>query len=788
MIKNISLAFFFLILIANLNYLDEKSKKIKDIDNYLSNKSNDLKNFSDISIKISGTKRVTNDMIERVVKNSFSKFNNIGYVKEELINDIVKSLYKTHLFQNIKINFYDNILSIFVVENKIVRKMTITGTKELNDNELKKLVANQTNIIFHEYNFNQLLKELNEYYVESGYLNVEITKEIKNIDDDTVDVFVKIKKSKKPKINQIQFIGNENFSRETLAETIFFQEYSLLKFFNPKTSYKRDLEEMNEEALKNFYLNRGFIDFQLINNQIIFDPLENRTKLIFELEEGNQYRVQKININSFIQLNDDIKKNIIENEGTIYNHQKLINISKQIKRELSKRKIYAEIEMENKKIEKNQMIITFNIKPIKSNYIDKIIIVGNTRTKDSVIRNQILLHEGDILDINLVQTSYRRIYNLGFFETVAIDYKEDERGKITFIINVLEKKTGEAKFKFGYSTINKAYGGLEYAQNNFLGNGNKFDVSMEKSAQNLNFSSFYYRNNLLESMIGGGIGFFYEDKSNEQLDYKEMEYGGRLVTSFPLYEDLTLALRYTLKTNEIYDIGKSSSQYTKNHHDQNITSSLMYKFTYDKRNLADYPTDGYLLTISQDIAGLGGDKYFTSSEASAQFYKTLFYFNNSQDDKDAVVLQLRTYFGHIFDYNDYNLQIEDRYFLTKVRGFEIYSGISPKDAKGKPLGGDEYYFGTIQVEFPIKILQDFNLKGHVFMDYGNLISRKQLSDLSVDIKDKIKFNVDKIRLALGVGLSIDTPFAPIGVDFSLPILYDKSDVLKHIYFTIGKNF
>ena len=149
---------------------------------------------------------------------------------------------------------------------------------------------------------------------------------------------------------------------------------------------------------------------------------------------------------------------------------------------------------------------------------------------------------------------------------------------------------------------------------------------------------------------------------------------------------------------------------------------------------------------------------------------------------------MRTYFGHIFDYNDYNLQIEDRYFLTKVRGFEIYSGISPKDAKGKPLGGDEYYFGTIQVEFPIKILQDFNLKGHVFMDYGNLISRKQLSDLSVDIKDKIKFNVDKIRLALGVGLSIDTPFAPIGVDFSLPILYDKSDVLKHIYFTIGKNF
>jgi outer membrane protein insertion porin family len=787
--KNIFLISIFLFIILNFNHINAKTQNIKNIDNYLLNKSEELGNFKKIEIQVLGLKRVKKAMIENVVKNSIIKLSQKKPHKEELANHILKSLYHTNLFQDVKINLNHNTLEISVIENKIIRNLIIKDLKELKNEELKKLTENHNNTIFNEYNFNQLIKELNEYYLENGYLNIEITKEIKNIDKETIDIILKIKKNKKPKINQIQFIGNKHFSKGELVENIFFQEYSLIKFFNPKTSYKKDLEEMNNESLKNFYLNRGFIDFKLINNETVFDPIKNKTKLIIEFEEGNKYKIKKININNFNnQLNQNLTNKILKNEGEIYNHQKLIGTTKQIKRELNKKKIYAEIEIENKKIENNQIIVTFNIKPIKSNYIEKIIIIGNTRTKDSVIRNQILLHEGDILDINLIQSSYRRIYNLGFFETVNLDYKEDENGKIILIINVLEKKTGEAKFKFGYSTINKAYGGLEYVQNNFLGNGNKFDISMEKSAQNIGISSFYYKNNLLESMIGGGIGFFYEDKENEQLDYKEMEYGGRLVTSFPIYEDLNLALRYTLKTNEIYDIGESASQYTKDHHKKDITSAFMHKFTYDKRNITDYPTNGYLFSVSQDISGLGGDKYFVSNEASAQLYKTLFYYNNSQDDRDAVVLQLKTYFGRIFDYNNYNLQIDDRYFLTKVRGFEIYSGISPKDSRGKSLGGDEYYFGTAQIEFPIKFLQDFNLKGHIFMDYGNLISKKKLSDLPVDIKDEIKFNVDKIRLAMGVGFSIETPFAPIGIDFSLPILYDKSDVLKYVYFTIGKNF
>jgi outer membrane protein insertion porin family len=783
-----SLLLFFVLLICNFNNIDAKSKKIKNIDNYLSKKSFDEKNFHNIQIKISGSKRVTNGMIENIVKNNFSKFKNQKYTKEEFLNHLIKSLYKTNLFQDVKINFQNNIIEISVVENKIVRNLIIKGAKELNDEELKKLTQNQENTIFNEYNFNQLLKELNEYYVENGFLNVEIQREIKEIDENTVDVFVKIKRSKKPKISQIQFIGNKNFSREVLAENIFFKEYSIMRFFNPKVTYKRDLEELNEEALKNFYLNRGFIDLQLTNNEIIFDPLENRTKLVFELDEGNQYKIEKININSFISLSDDIKKNILKNEKETYNQRKLTGISKQIKRELSKKKVYAEIDMENKKTSDNQVIVTFNIKQIKSNYIEKIIILGNTRTKDSIIRNQILLHEGDILDIGLVQASYRRIYNLGFFETVTLDHKEDDSGKITLIINVVEKKTGDAKFKFGYSTLNGTYGGIEYAQNNLFGNGNKFNVEIDKSARNFNISSFYYKNNLLESMIGGGIGFFYEDKENEQLDYKDMEYGGRLVTSIPIYEDLNLALKYTLKTNEIYDIGDNASDYTKENHKQKTTSSFFYKLTYDKRNIADYPTEGYLISASQDIAGLGGDKYFVSNEASGQFYKTLFYFNDSQEEKDAVVLQLKANFGYIYDYNNYNLSTDDRYFLTKVRGFEIYSGISPKDARGKPLGGDEYYFGTAQIEFPMKVLQDFNIKGHIFMDYGNLISRKALSNLDVDINHEVKFNIDKIRMSIGAGLSMETPFAPIGIDFALPIFYDKTDVIKHVHFSIGKNF
>ena len=750
------------------------------------NTRNNDEDFLRAKIILVGNQKTNIEMINRVAKLYLAP-----KISSESVNRFLLALYKTNLFMDIKISFTQKtgILKVTVQENKVVRNFQFKGVKNVTDPELKKLVANQKMKIFNYYEFEQTAKRLHKFYIDSGFMNVEILKDIQEIDNELVDVILTVRKNKKPKIKNISFVGNKNFTRKELIDAIFFREIKPIRLLSKKTSYNKANEYANREFLQKFYHNHGFIDFRLMNTKIDFDFENNKTKIEFEIDEGKQYRVVDVTINSTINLNDKAKSVIYKNKGRIYNQQRVDIAERDVKNILNELKYYSEIVVERRKINDNELILDYKITETKANYIEKIIILGNTRTKDSVIRNQITLHEGDIFDVSEIQTSYRKIYNLGFFENVDLAYQKDANGKIILTITVTEKKTGEINIGAGYSSVNGFFGKVFYQQSNFLGSGDSLDFGVQKGVGNASVNGSYYKHNIFDSLFGGGAGLFYEKSDNDILDYKTKEYGGKLMTSVPLYKDLSVGLRYLLKSSDIYGVKDDASEYIKNSQGKTITSSMFYRINYDKRNVADNPTKGFLLSFSQENAGLGGDKYFVSTELGASFYKKLLYLYDIEEEENAIIGQFKYNFGYLFSYNKYNLRIDDRYFLGDVRGFEMLSGISPRDKEGKAVGGDQYYNGMLQVEFPIKLVKELGLKGHFFLDYGNLVNKHKFSlNTAVDNDDALKYNLDKIRISAGFGFSFQTPIAPIEIDFAVPLIYDKSDIINHVYFAIGKKF
>ena len=769
------------------NVVQKAEKKLSNNKKTSINKKR--KSTYNFQIKLLGNKKISEELIKNLIY-----ANEINEINEVNLNKLLVALYGTNLCADIKISYEGGVLTISVKENRIINNINVKGEKDIKDENIKELFELRPGSVLNEYNLNQAIKKLEEFFMNNGYYNVIITKNIVEVCDDYVDINIEVKKGARPKIEEIKFIGAKCFTKKQLVSNCVFREHNITKILSKKTTYNKAVAEMNRIQLEEFYASHGYLNFKVINTEVIFNKQTNKVNLIFEVEENKQFIVEEIEINSDVILCPEITEIINSYKGKAFNKIKSEASIKRIKKLLEQQKIYADVIVDYKELSDGKIKLIYNIRLIQNNYVEKIIITGNSRTKDCVIRNQITIHEGDLFNMSALSTSYRRIYNLGFFKDVNLDFKQTQDGKIIIYINVVEKKTGELDFGAGYSSVNGLFGKVMFSETNILGTGNTVSLGIEKGSRHTSLSGGFYKNNIFDSILGGGATAFYDNFRNEKLHYSNQDLGGSLSTSIPIYEDLRLNLRYMLKFNRIYDIREGASNFIRDHREKTTSSALMYQFTYDKRNVADYPTNGYLLAFSQDINGLGGDKYFVNSQFVTRYYKTLFYLDDAESDSNAVVLQIRNDFSYLFAFNNYLFDINDRLFLSEFRGFEAVKGISPRvknidENKFEAIGGDLYFFGSAQIEFPINIIQDINLKGHFFADYGllNCLDKKIFNQKQIDKGENIVFNNNKLRLSVGAGISFTTPIAPIGLDFAVPIIYDdRFDKIQYIYLSLSK--
>jgi outer membrane protein insertion porin family len=507
-------------------------------------------------------------------------------------------------------------------------------------------------------------------------------------------------------------------------------------------------------------------------------PEGDRFFITFTLDEGPQYTLGSVDVASTIR---DLEIGAFQDlvtvrSGQIYNAERIEEIV-QAMTDRAGQLGYAFADVEPV-VDINQsdltVDLTFRIDEGPRVYVERIEIIGNVRTLDEVIRREFRLAEGDAYNLALLRRSEQRVRNLGYFESVNVrTARGSAPDRVVIVTEVAETSTGELSFGAGFSTADGPLGDIRLSERNLLGRGQSvtanFTISGRRQDIVLSFTEPWF----LGREIAAGIDLFrtktdFQSESN----FDEVNTGGTLRASYPLTERLRHGVRYTLRQDEIESVSNDASVFIQREEGTRVTSLVGQTFTYDVRDVRFLPSEGYILRLDQDLAGLGGDNAFLRHELRGDFYYAFF---------PNVVLNLGGGGGYIFGLDE-DVTLANRFFVggQSLRGFRV-AGIGPRDTDTEDaLGGNLYYTGTAELRFPIGLPEDLRIFGRAFVDAGTLTE--------IDVSGPTLEDTGNIRVGAGVGLSWLSPLGPLSIDFAQAIRKDNRDETESFRISFGTRF
>ncbi len=421
-------------------------------------------------------------------------------------------------------------------------------------------------------------------------------------------------------------------------------------------------------------------------------PEGDRFFITFTLEEGPQYRVGSVDLESSIRdLEVEAFRDLITiRPGEIYNARRVEDVVQaltdragQLGYAFADVEPIIDLDRENLTVD-----LVFAIEEGPRVYVERIDIIGNVRTLDQVIRREFRLAEGDPYNLVLLRRSEQRVRNLGFFDSVNVrTARGSAADRVVILVEVAESSTGELSFGAGFSTADGPLGDIRLSERNLLGRGQtavaNFTLSGRRQDIQLSFTEPWF----LDREIAAGFDLF-RTKTDFQSEssFDETNLGFTLRASYPLTERLRHGVRYTLRQDEIENVGNNASVFIQREEGERITSQVGHTLTYDVRDTRFLPSEGYLLRFDQDVAGLGGDNRFLRHELRGDYYYAFF---------PDVVLNLGGGAGHIWGFGGEDVHLANRFFIggSSLRGFRV-AGIGPRDrVTDDALGGNFYLYG-----------------------------------------------------------------------------------------------
>lgn len=740
----------------------------------------------DVAIKIMGNERIE----EEVVK-SYLDVSGITKKSDISIQKSIEKLYESGLFSESKIYYQkegkNDIVIVEIKENPVVLEVKFVGNKKVDDDALASETSLKKRDIFTKSKLQSDLKRINEIYLKSGRFLTKIEPKIIPKDRNRVEVIFDITEGPKAKIAELYFIGNEAFSDDELKSEITTKQSKWWKFLSSFDVYDSDRIEFDKERLRRFYGTKGYADFTAISAVAQISPEKDRFFINFLLEEGLKYKIGKVDIINYVDKfdADTLKKFISIKKGQLYNLELIDKTIEKMVEEMSKKSFaFAHIEPVLKRDKEQQIIdIDFIIQETPAIYINNIIITGNVRTLDEVIRRELRVLEGDPYNITRINRSKQRLENLGYFEKVVFDTKRiGDTDKVDLEIAVKEKKTGELSLGLGYSTVNRITTNIGIKENNLFGTGQKLGINVQKSFANFSGEINYTRPYFLDRNIDVGFDLFsYQLNKRNTLVYDQNSSGFTARGGYAISEFLSHQLRYSLSTQSVTNIDDNASLAIQNLEGSFVTSGIGQSFLYDKRDSILMPKSGYYFSLSQDYAGLGGDIKTIKHIASAGYYTPTF--------NDNFILKLLATGGTIQGIGQ-DVRSNYGFFLggNNFRGFE-YAGLGPRyiengTAKGgSVIGAKNYYVGTVEFMFPLGLPKELGINGILFSDNGTVFGVDPINTTNSDIVD-----TGSIRSSYGLSIAWSSPMGPIRLDFSRTARKEEFDETQNFRFSFGTNF
>ena len=751
--KILSLLFFIFIFSINFVYAQNSNDIISDI-------------------KIEGNQRVELDTIYSYLK--VSKGENFDIDK---LNNSLKNLYSTGFFSDVNIMRDNSIVIIKVVENPIINRVVFEGNNEIDNDVLASEVSLKSRNLFTRTKIQEDVQRILSLYRNEGSLSTTVKPNIISLDQNRVDIVFEINEGENTVINSITFNGNKNFSDRRLRDTIITRQTRWYSILSSNDKYDPQQIQVDENLLRKFYKDNGYADVSIEPAVAQLDREKDGFNIIFSIDEGKKYVYGDIEISSNIsEIDIDIIKIGLKiEEGDVYSAGKIENTIKIINKLVIEQGFpFTETFPEVDRVENtNNLSVLFRINQADKKYVDRIIIRGNERTLDKVIRRNIRLAEGDAYVSSLLARSKTLITNLGFFAKVDLtENSTAKQGTTDIIVDVQETSTGELSFGGGYSSQVGGLINIGISERNFMGKGQRISLVSKFSEREADYTFSFSEPYFLNRDLYASTNLY-----NNKIDYKESSYelsrqGFNLSGNFTLDEFIRQSLRYSLEVRELTPRSGASASII-SEKGETVLSELSTSINIDTTDNRNMPTEGYSLAIASSFAGLGGDKEFLRINNNANYYKSF--------NEESIILNVGYDAGVIIGL-DQDILISDRYFLggNSFRGFD-QSGLGPRDSNNSDsLGGNLFYTGSIKASFGIGLPPELGVKGNWFATAGSLTG--------ID-KSSVSYNDDaSIRLSSGVGISWNSPFGPISVIFSQAILKEDYDRTESVSFGIGQKF
>ena len=719
-------------------------------------------------IKIQGNSRIPNETIKMFIGTKIG--NNVN---NEDLNNILKNIYDSNFFENVKVNLNKGELLIEVVEYPLIESVNFKGikadriTEEISaDLELKNRRS------FNKVSLNNDREKILNKLKMMGYFFSTLEVNIENLEDNKINLEYVVTLGEKSKIRKITFLGNDQFKDKKLKSLIISEEYKFWKFLSGKKFLNQEFLNLDQRLLRNFYLNKGFYDVK-INASFAKLTNDNEFELIYNIDENKKFYFDKTKLDlpvDFDQENfKDLNKLINEIKGEPYSINIINNIIEKIE-EIVLEEEYRSIEATvNEDISENKINLTFQVVEGEKFVVNRINIFGNNITQENVIRNQLLIDEGDIYNSILSNKSINNIKALNIFKNVDSKILTNEIDKSkTMEIYIEEKPTGEIMAGAGVGTDGSMIS-FAVKENNYLGRGIKLKSELNLSEERIDgifsFTNPNFRNS--DKSINGNIQATEIDRLSTS-GYKSKKSGFSFGTSFEYQDDLFLGVNQSSYYETIDTDGKASTQLKKQEGNY-FDTFINFNFDYDKRNQKFQTTDGFRNFYSLGLPLISENNTLTNSFNSS--YYTELYENNIT--KFSINLSAANSIT-----ND-DIKLSERIFIpaNKLRGFEA-GKVGPKDGADF-IGGN--FSSTINVSstLPYIFKNSQNLDALFFTDIGNVWG----VDYSSSIEDS-----NKIRSSVGIGVDWFTPVGPLNFSLAAPLTKANTDRTQSFRFNLGTTF
>ncbi len=757
------------------------------------------------NISLEGLQRVSSG----TVYNSFPI--NIGDdIDSSQLANAAKSLFKTGYFEDIHLARNGNTLVVRLAERPTINDIKITGNKAISTDNLKKGLKQaglSDGDIYKPATLKEIQQELEQQYVSQGKYSAYVNAKVTPLPRNRINIELTINEGKNASIRGINIVGIHAFNQEDLLDLFQLKSRHWSSWIKGDDKYSREKLAGDLERLKSYYMDRGYINFKVDSTQVSVTPDKSQVYITVNINEGARFKVGKIKLSgNLVYSEPEIQKLISIKTGETFSLQKVTKISDEISNKLGdKGYIFANInpipEINQKKHTVN---LTFFVTPGRKVYVRYINFIGNTRTRDEVLRREMRQFEGALASNVKIKDSTDHLNRLGFFKNVnsrSVPVQGSDN-QVDLNYDVEEQSSGSLVASIGFSQVDGLLLGGSINQQNFLGTGNSVNLSAQTSKYTKNYQFSYNNPFYTVDGVSRGFNLYYNTTNYNKIDvtnYNLDRLGGDIQFGYPVSDISRLSLALGAEQTSVKE-GNTPAYFIQdflNKHGKSyntFTSTLGW--SQSKLNYGLLPTAGYAQSASLQVAVPGSSQTFYKLNYTGQYLHQL---------SDNFSLRFHGHLGYGDGLNSKALPFYENFFgggTGSVRGFE-YGTFGPQalqtDGKRDPIGGNAVADGGVSLLFPLPFLKDKrSAQASLFMDMGNVWST-HCSDRTVSATDPHNAgqaystnchrpDLSSLRYSAGIGLTWITPLGPLTFSLAEPLKKGKTDSSQVFQFSLGTTF